>query len=75
LVRIKNYLNEAGRNRKPAGWDNGRMNGAVNRARDSPEAVALGAAVPFDVNAYRAAILAHLNANAPAGFNFAGVGP
>jgi len=75
LVRIKNYLNEAGRNRKPDGWDNGRMNGAVNRARDSPDVVALGAAAPFDVNAYRAAILANLNANAPPGFNYRGVGP
>ena len=75
LVRIKNYLNEAGRNRKPAGWDNGRMNGAVNRARDSPDVVALGEAIPFDVNAYRVAILANLNTNAPPGFNYRGVGP
>lgn len=75
LARIKNYLNEAGRNRKPAGWDNGRMNGAVNRARDSPDVVALGEAIPFDVNAYRVAILANLNANAPPGFNYRGVGP
>lgn len=75
LTRIKNYLNEAGRNRKPANWSNDRMNGAVNRARDSPEVVALGAAIPFNVAAYRAAILANLIDNAPAGFNYRGVGP
>jgi hypothetical protein len=75
LTRIKNYLNEAGRGRKPANWNNDRMNAAVNRARDSPEAVALGAAIPFDVAAYRAAILASLNTNAPPGFNYRGVGP
>jgi len=51
------------------------MNGAVNRARDSPEADALGAAIPFNVAAYRAAILAHLNANNGVGFVFTGVGP
>jgi hypothetical protein len=76
LTRIKAYLNDAANpTRKPAGWDSGRLNGAVNRARDSPAVTALGAAVPFDVNAYRVAILASLNANAPPGFNYRGVGP
>lgn len=77
LTRIKAYLNDAANpTRKPPGWDSGRLNGAVNKARDSPAVAALGAAVPFDVNAYRVAILASLNANAaPLGFNYRGVGP
>jgi hypothetical protein len=76
LVRIKAYLNDVAQpGRRPPGFDVGRVNNLVNRARDSPDVAALGRAALFDVNAYRAAVLAFLNANAPAGFNFAGVGP
>jgi hypothetical protein len=73
LLRIKTYLN-ADHARKPPNFDNSRLNGLVNRAKESAPVAALGSAVPFDVTAYRAAILAFLNANA-GGFNFASVGP
>lgn len=76
LVRIKAYLNDpAHPDRRPPGMDNGRVNALVNRARDSGPVAALGRAAPFDVAAYRVAVLANLNGNAPAGFNFPGVGP
>ena len=73
LHRIKTYLN-ADPARRPPTFDKGRLNGLVNQASISPAVSAVKSAVPFDVAAYRAAILAYLNANA-GGFNFAGVGP
>jgi hypothetical protein len=76
LARIKAYLNHVAQpGRRPPGFDVGRVNNLVNRARDSVPVTALGRAAPFDVAAYRVAVLAYLNANAPAGFNFASVGP
>ena len=76
LVRIKAYLNDpAHPDRRPPGMNNDRVNALVNRARDSGPVAALGRAAPFDVAASRVAVLANLNGNAPAGFNFPGVGP
>jgi hypothetical protein len=76
LFRIKTYLNDpAHANRRPPRMNYGTVNALVNRAKESAPVAALGTAVPFDVAAYRVAVLAHLNANAPGEFNFASVGP
>jgi hypothetical protein len=76
LVRIKAYLNDATHpGRRPPDFNKDKVNNLVNRARDSDQLTALEKAEPFDVAAYRVAVLSYLNANAPTGFNFAGVGP
>ena len=73
ISRIKGYLDNG--QRKPAGFNTQQVNEAVNKAWKSPEVNAIATAVPFDINAYRVAILAHLNANARDGFRYPGVGP
>ena len=82
IQRIKAFLNEAGRNRKPAAWYAARgreanaMNSLINAGiRDDPAIREASNAVPFDINAYRAAILAYINANNGVGFVFRSVGP
>ena len=75
LLRIKAYLNDPDHaDRRPPVMNRGEVNALVNRAKESPQVAALGRAAPFDVDAYRVAVLAHLNTN-PGGFNFASVGP
>ena len=73
ISRIKGYLDNP--QRKPAGFNTQQVNEAVNKAWKSPEVNAIATAVPFDINAYRVAVLAHLNANARDGFRYPGVGP
>jgi hypothetical protein len=73
ISRIKGYLDND--QRKPAGFRTQQVNEAVNKAVKSPEVTAVAGVVPFDINAFRVAILAQLNANAPAGFRYPGVGP
>jgi hypothetical protein len=73
ISRIKGYLDND--QRKPDGFNTQQVNEAVNKAWKSPEVNAIATAVPFDINAYRVAILAHLNANARDGFRYPGVGP
>lgn len=76
IARIKEYLAvDANQERRPRGYGKQQVNEAVNKATKSPAVSAIASAMPFDITAYRAAILAYLNANAPAGFNYSSVGP
>jgi hypothetical protein len=73
ISRIKKYLDN--QERRPPTYKTQQVNEAVNKAARSDRVNDIAGVMPFNVNAYRIAILAQLNANAPGGFKYQDVGP
>jgi len=80
LARIKKYLNEDKKGRKPVGWysksGTEQLAKLINDASKSPLATAIAGIEPFNINSYRLAILDYMNMHSDAGgFKFTDVGP